>query len=149
MTRRAWVVTLWTCFLIDAAVGGWSSAGEADPLADADAWIVAVALVAPLLVFPLVGAFAKGTPFLHPGLASWIDARARGGPGSYAAFLSAWRPALMLAVSGFVCATVFALRLAARDAAVHVYLGPAFYASAAAGAFALHVLQRRRGLPGA
>ena len=63
-------------------------------------WLAAIVVAAPIVVFPLVGRFAKRTLFYSEPLARWIEART--GRDSLAAFLTRLRPVLLMGVGGLV-----------------------------------------------
>ena len=143
---RVLIVLLWVLFLADSVRQDWTaSETDAAQLLD-QPWLTALVVAAPIVVFPLVGRFAKRTLFYSEPLARWIEARTR--RDSLAAFLTLLRPVLLMGVGGLVIGAVAAVRSLSSEAPAGLVVLAMFSVSAGTGLVLAHVAFRRRGLPG-
>ena len=140
------IVVLWAYGLGDAVWAGLTVRAD-EFTTGMPVWFGVIAVLMPLLGFPLGSLFMKRAPFAPPGLVRWIDSRA--GDGATADFLRRWRPLLMLSVCAAIYALVLAVRLATVGTATHEWWSVGFLGSGAAGFALAHVILRWRGVPGA
>lgn len=103
-------------------------------------------LLMPILFFGVMPFWARQSPFFHPTLARFVDARL--GEGALASFLVRLKPLLLFAVAGAIQGGVGIIEAARANASSGAYVLSGFFVSGAIGFALAHQLFYMRRAPG-